>query len=561
MFLLSRASGKVTGKTMNEILDTDIFRAFSTASHHVYIYVCDMKNDLSRWSKNAVDYFDMPGEYMINAGNIWLSHIHPDDRARYTADLGLVFSGKREHHKCEYRAMNREGEYVWLECRGTLIFDDDHKPKIFAGIITRLDAKNKYDPLTNLKTIYEFNNHDFTNETGTLLLIDLDRFREIINKYGYSFGDTILCNFSRNLETLCGPDRYVYRLEGDEFIILWPDGDKTNTELLFHQIASMAADITGPDGQSVHMGISGGAVLYPEYGSKRDVLLGALEHSLEHAKHSVRGGLVFFSQEIAEYHNRTIQLKHALTKSMLNRFEGFSLCYQPLVDAVHHKAIACEALLRWSDPSITWASVSDIIRLLEFSGDICRVGRWIVNQVFKMAQKWHRTYPDLMVGFNVSYLQFKEPEFVDYLIQTANDYGLNPNFICIELTESSKVDDFDTLAGCFKKLRSYGFRISLDDFGIAYSTLLLIRNLPVDSVKIDHSFILHLTADNSVDLAIIECVVNLCRKLNIGVVVEGVENQEILDITGNYPFSLLQGYYFDRPLAADEFEKRIFKVY
>lgn len=189
------------------------------------------------------------------------------------------------------------------------------------------------------------------------------------------------------------------------------------------------------------------------------------------------------------------------------------------------------------------------------------MGRFIVDQVFQKARKWQKDFPGLMVGFNVSYLQFKDSGFVDYLIQKANDYQLNPGFLCIELTESSKVDDFNTLAGCFEKLRSFGFCISLDDFGIAYSTLLLIRNLPVDSVKIDHSFTLHLTPDNTMDLAIVECVVNLCRKLQINIVVEGVETGEILDITSKFPVSLLQGYFFDRPMPADEFEKKIFKIY
>ncbi|RGZ00961.1 GGDEF and EAL domain-containing protein [Clostridium sp. AM58-1XD] len=546
---------------MNDILDNDLFQAFSTASHHVYIYVCDMKTDLSRWSENAVEYFDMPGEYMTDAGGIWLHRIHPEDRSKYTEDLAQVFSGKTHHHKCEYRAMNRYGEYVWLECRGTLIYNPEGKPKLFAGIMTRLDAKNKYDPLTNLMTIYEFNNHDFSNESGSLLLIDLDHFREIINKFGYSFGDTVLYNFSRKLETICSPDQYVYRLEGDEFIILLPGGTRESTRQLFTVIQHLAANLNGPDGQPVHLGISGGAVLYPENGGKRDVLLGCLEHSLEHAKHNARGNVVFFSQKIAESHNHIIQLQQALRKSILNHFEGFQLYYQPLVGTPQHKVTSCEALLRWSDPALPSVAIGDIIKLLEFSGEICAVGRWIVDEVFKKAQKWQKDFPGLMVGFNVSYLQFKDPEFVDDLIQKAKEYRINPNFVCIELTESSNVDDFDTLAGCFKKLRSFGFCISLDDFGIAYSTLLLIRNLPVDSVKIDHSFILHLTKDNAVDLAIIESIVNLCRKLDIRVVVEGVENAEILDITKRYPFSLLQGYYFDRPMPADEFEEKIFKVY
>ena len=148
---------------------------------------------------------------------------------------------------------------------------------------------------------------------------------------------------------------------------------------------------------------------------------------------------------------------------------------------------------------------------LEYSGDIHVAGRFIVDQVFQKARKWQTDFPDLMAGFNVSYLQFRDSGFVDYLIQKANEYELNPGYLCIELTKSSRADDFDTLAGCFEKLWSFGFRSSPDDFGIACSTLLLIRNLPVGSVKLDHSF------------------------------------------------TLLQGYFFDRPMPA--IRRLIFRAY
>ena len=147
---------------------------------------------------------------------------------------------------------------------------------------------------------------------------------------------------------------------------------------------------------------------------------------------------------------------------------------------------------------------------------------------------------------------------MDYMIDKANELRLDPGLICIELTESCKVDDFVHLASCFSRLRSFGFRISLDDFGIAYSTLLLVRNLPTDSVKIDHSFVRNLTSENKVDLAIIDSVVSLCKKLNIDVVVEGVETQQVLELMSSFPISLLQGYHFAKPMPAEEFEKVIF---
>lgn len=547
--------------TMNEILENDLFKAFSTASGHVYIYVCDVKKDLSRWSQNAVEYFDMPGEYLENAAGIWCEKIHPDDRKKYMDDIEHVFSGQTTRHKCEYRALNRYGDYVWLECRGTMILAEDGSPKVFAGMMTRLDARNKYDPLTNLKTIYEFSRYDFSGGSGSILLLGIDSFRQVINNFGYSFGDTVLFEFCKGMKELSGEHRQVYRMEGDEFIIISPGDSREETRKLFEKIRKMASRLSLDDGGIVNISISGGGVLYPDDGLKRDALLSNMEHSLEHAKKYDRGKLVFFSEDIARQHNRSIQIRHAVTEDIHNQYKGFELYYQPLVDVKSQRVVCCEALLRWFHDSAGPVSAGELVKFLEHSGEILEVGYWIVDQVFQKAKRWQEKFGGLMVGFNVSYLQFKDSLFVDRLIQMAKEYQLNPEYITIELTESSKVEDFQDLAKSFERLREFGFKISLDDFGIAYSTLLLIRNLPANSVKIDHSFIRNLTTENTVDLAIIESVVSLCRQLNINVVAEGVENREILEIMKQYPITFFQGYYFAKPMPVDQFESIIFKTY
>lgn len=546
---------------MNLILENDLFEAFAEASDHVYIYVCDVSQDLSRWSLNAVEYFGLPGEYMKGAANIWMEKIHPEDRARYFSDIDAVFSGKQQKHKCEYRAMNRFGDYVWLECRGTMVYDDARRPKIFAGMMTRLDARNKYDPLTNLKTFYEFNNLDFSSNSGTVLLIGIDNFRRVINNYGYSSGDIILQEFCGRLQDYCEGKRYLYRLEGDEFIIVSPGSTRGDTEALFAEIQRLGIGLGQQRNLLISIEVSGGAVFYPQDGEKRDILITNMEHSLEHAKEYERGKLVFFSREIAEHHNRKARLIQEVDRCVRKNFQGFELYFQPIVNKSDFQAASCEALLRWRTEEGIYGNIGEIIKILEQSGRINEVGRWVAEEAFRQARQWQREYGLFRVGFNVSYIQFKDSSFVDYLIEKAKEYQIDPALISIELTESSKVDDFTYLAKCFEQLRDFGFRISLDDFGIAYSTLLLLKNLPADSIKIDHSFVRGLSRDNTVDLAIIESVVSLCRKLQINVVVEGVESAEILYIMDKVPVNYLQGYYFERPIPVQQFEQIILKKY
>ena len=176
----------------HNILKNELFESFANASDNIYIYVCDMESDLSRWSKNTVDYFNLEGEYIEGAGAKWMEHIHPDDRALYLKDIEAVFSGASSRHSCQYRAKNKYNDYVWLECKGSVISGKDGRPAVFAGIMTRLDNQNKYDPLTHLLTGYEMQKYDFSTGNGAILLLGINAFRKINNTSGFLYGNKVL---------------------------------------------------------------------------------------------------------------------------------------------------------------------------------------------------------------------------------------------------------------------------------------------------------------------------------------------------------------------------------
>ena len=537
----------------SNVLDNDLFNAFAGASNHVYIYICDMRTDMSRWSANAVAYFGMPSEYMEAAGDIWIKHIHPDDQPIYEKAMEGIMSGAEHLHKLEYRARNAQGDYVWLECRGRTVVDQDGHPKIFAGMMTRLDARNRYDPLTRLKTMSEFNQYDFTGKSGTILLLGLDKFRSVINTYGYGFGDTVLSQFARRMVDYLGTGRNVFRMEGDEFLVVSPGASREETQQLFHDLRRLAVDL-GDENQSVTQGFSAGCVVYPDDGTSRETLLRNLEHSLEFAKQVNPGALVFFSQRIAERHSAGMAQHTLIVQAIQNGFNNFTLYYQPLVSITDHRIVGCEALLRWTDPNGTTIPTDELVRHLESDRSINMVGQWVANQAMAQAKIWQERYGELALGFNVSYLQFRYHDFASVLIQMAQTHQVNPRQISIELTESCAVDQFAPLAENFHRLRSHGFRISLDDFGLGYSTLLTLRDLPVDSVKIDHTFVCKLTPENKMDLAIVNSVTALAHQLGLKVVLEGVENQQVLDLVAPFAADFYQGYYFARPMPAEEFE-------
>lgn len=536
------------------ILENELFESFANASDNIYIYVCDMESDLSRWSKNTVDYFALEGEYMEHAGTKWMEHIHPDDRALYLKDIEAVFSGASNRHSCQYRAKNKYNDYVWLECKGSVISDENGRPLVFAGLMTRLDNQNKYDPLTHLLTNYEMQKYDFSTGSGAILLLGIDSFRKINNTNGFLYGNKVLIALSEYLLQLAGKKDRVYRLQGDEFIILAPESSKNELHRRFEHVNDYCMNIRGLKSFSV----SAGLVSYPADGTDFNTLMSNLEHSLEYAKEQKQGWIAEFSAKISQRHLRASQLHEALTQSIHNNFEGFELYFQPILDTETRKITECESLLRWKTPEIQDATPYEFIKLLENSGEIIEVGYWVMEEALRHAAKWQKKYHNISVSFNVSYIQLLDGEFINRLIAKARELQVNPRLIMVELTESCNANDTKMLSRQFSKLQKLGFKIAMDDFGTEYASFGLLHDVSMDVLKIDQKFVRGLIHEgNRTDMAIIENVVNMCRQLSIQTIAEGIETEEIQDIVSSIGVSYLQGYLYSRPVPASEFEQML----
>ena len=545
--------------TMEDVLNNPLFEAFANASDNVYIYVCDVKKDLSRWSPNAISYFELPGEYFVNAGDVWGERIHPEDREIYFKDISAVFSGEKENHSCQYRAMNRYGKYVWLECKGTMTRDKNGELETFAGIMTRLDRQNKYDTLTGLLTKYEFYEQSLCKGSGVVMLLGVDRFRNVINTYGYYYGDELLTTLAKRLQALCRDGIKAFRFNGDEFILLLPGADKAEAHEIFTGIRNAACSIETKDGKKIELSISAGAVVYGNEKTDKDEIVNRLELALSYVKKINKGNIEFYSDEIDEKQRRLMTLKEDLKYSIEHDFKGFELYFQPLVDARGTRILGCEALLRWKGEHIKDAGPMDFIPILEEDSGINRVGRWVMRQAVKQQKEWQEKFGNFKVNFNVSYGQFLEEGYVEDLVSTTEEYGVSPDNLVLELTESNNVESPESLALIFEQIRSHGFHIALDDFGTGYASMELLKKLPADEIKIEHTFVRELANGDfhQVDFAIIESLLYLCKKVNNSVVVEGVETKAVDDIIRTMGADYLQGYYYSKPVCKTEFEKML----
>ncbi|MCM1212817.1 MAG: GGDEF and EAL domain-containing protein [Blautia sp.] len=541
---------------MSDVFNNELFEAFASSSDNVYIYVCDMKTDISRWSKAAVDYFGLEGEYIKNAGGAWAQYIHPDDLSIYTDDIDGVFSGRKKYHDCQYRARNASGEYIWVECKGSVIRDAEGNPIIFAGLMTRIDGQSKYDSLTGLLTTHEMHHFDFATQSGIALLIGMDGFRKIISNYGYNIGDEILIKFSRMIGDLCNPGWKVFRFSGDEFLVIAFASNQQEVTDFYNKLRRETDIVKLEDGRKVGISISAGGVLFPQDADNRENLINKLEHSLEYAKNNRRGNLVFFSEEIAAKHERGLVLREDLKQCIKNDFKGFELFFQPFINPDTGKIAGCESLLRWKGERIKDSYPMEFIKVLEDYGDIHEVGFWVMEQAIKQQAAWRDTYGELQISFNVSYQQFLDDTFEEKAISYVEKYGVNPQYMIIELTESCQVEAPKELAAMFARLRERGFKIALDDFGTAYASMEMLKWLPVDYIKVEHSFIRELAQPgHDVDYVIVDSLLEMCRRLGYNSIIEGVENGKVADIVGELHATLLQGYHYSRPVCRQDFEK------
>lgn len=550
-----------------DILQNKVFDLLAASSVDTYMYICDMKQDYSRWSLNTVEDFGVP-EYVHNNGAVWMEHIHPEDRAAYLADIEAVFSGKKSIHRCEYRAMTKDGSYVWLRCSGSVARDENGELAIFAGLMTRLDAHTRYDPVTHLRmATYE---SDFTGKylsggaASVVLLLGVDGFRQIVNNYGFDFGNAILLQIAQKLSQLCNEEGKqpcgAARFVKDEFAIFLSGHTAQEAEDFFQRLKKAVWQLGAAD-QAIDISISAGAMLIPKEGIDYNTMVTQGEHALEYAKEHNRGGITFYSEEIERQHNRRSDIRNALAYCINHDFEGFELYFQPIVSKASHRMSGCETLLRWKYGTDRGIRMDETIDELERSGYINQVGDWVVENCLKHIKTWQEEKGEFTVSINVSAIQFKDVTFVKRLIESVKRHGVDPRRLIIELTESANVENVDQLATSFQELRSAGIRVSLDDFGTEYSTLTLLRNLPVDEVKIDQSFILQLNPQKKQDLAIVESTIELCNKLGILVVVEGLETRETVDMVERYDINSMQGFYFARPMPVSEFEGHICREY
>ena len=382
-----------------------------------------------------------------------------------------------------------------------------------------------------------------------VLFLDVDRFKYVNDSYGHMSGDRLLQSIARRLVGCVRASDTVSRQGGDEFVILL-------TEVAHAQDATVCADkilqaLRAPhriDQHEVHITGSIGIVTYPDDGTDVDTLMRHADFAMYHAKESGRDNYQFFKRDAnlraLERHSLQGRLRLALERGELE------LHYQPTVNLQNGMIVAVEALIRWFDPEFGPIAPVDFIPIAEDSGLIVPIGRWVLAEACHQAQAWQDIgLAPTRMAINISVVELLAPDFVQYVRSVLDATGLEPGLLELELTETFLMQDSASTTAVLYALKEIGLHLALDDFGTGYSSLYHLRRFPIDTLKIDRSFVQGIDT-NSDDASIVAAVISMGSHLRLRVIAEGIETREQLAFLRRYHCPFGQGYYFARPAAA-----------
>lgn len=498
-------------------------------------------------------------------------------KIKNTTPLQEASAMMKEHGVHQLIVANEKGDFVGIITRhdilkaihGTYfdlliktIEDKSEKEQLLKRHQVELEKLANFDHLTELPNRDLF--HKLlekssakalrNNHLTAVVLLDLDRFKDINDSYGHSIGDELLILIATRLKNRIRKGDVLARLGGDEFAIILEhitydyDAAKTTQALL----KSIKDPFELSNGVRVSIETSAGIVLIPKDSHDAEKILQYADSALNEAKNAGRFTYKFYAKSMTEASKKKFEYEAKIKRALKNN--EFEMYYQPQVDIQTGKVISAEALIRWNDPKKGIVPPMEFIPIAEESVLINDIGVWVTKNVSKQLSKWQKKGFHISVAINLSPNQLKYQDILQMIDDALLDSKCNPKFLEIEITEGAIMQNVKEGLELLHAIKARGIRIAIDDFGTGYSSLAYLKQFPIDILKIDKSFVDNLPF-NPDDTAIARAIISMSKALGYKVLAEGVETKEQLDFLESEGCDIYQGYYKSKPIKASEFEK------
>lgn len=541
--------------------------------------------DLSEMSSDWFWEQDASFRFVEMSVGLMATHLHPNrtigKTRRELPIVGVTEAQWQEHLNLleayqpfkdfAYQMETQPGQLRWFLISGKPVFEngafrgyrgtgsDITEQKISEQ---KIEFLAYHDPLTGLPNrlllqdrVQQAMAH--ADRTGTqlaLMFLDLDNFKKINDSLGHATGDALLKEVASRLSECVRDTDTISRQGGDEFVLVLsdlPDLDATTPVLA--KIMGRLQDPFDTDGNELSTSVSIGVAIYPEDGHDFETLSKKADTAMYRAKEAGRNTYRFFDEEMNAEVVEHLVIRNGLRRA-LERSE-FILHYQPQIDLASGAVIGAEALIRWQHPEFGLVPPGRFISIAEDSGLIVPIGEWVIHEACRQAMAWKEAgLPELTMAVNLSAVQFRHGNVEQTVMKALGQSGLEPSLLELELTESILIQNVEQVLASVKRLKLLGVKLSIDDFGTGYSSLSYLKRFDIDKLKIDQSFVRDLAVDPD-DAAIVNAIIQMAHSLNLKAVAEGVETPEVLQQLRNFQCDGAQGYYFSRPMPADEFAR------
>ncbi len=536
------------------------------------------------WSDEIYSMAELDSNHFNPDTQNFKDFIHPDDLPKVELHITDAIKTKKSAN-IEFRIISASKQVRFVSQHVEAI--ENHKAQLTSLIgtvqdITEFKEQEEkirhlayYDGVTQLPNRMFFikflakalelaqrNKHNFA-----ILFMDLDGFKGINDTYGHQAGDQLLLEISKRLtKGLRSSDlasRFfeqvshkvdVARLGGDEFIILLNDLSRPeDAAVVAERIQGWVSEPVALGERMAYIGASMGIAVYPDDGMDSETLLKNADIAMYHAKKMGKGHYQFFHESMAIKAKKRLEIETHMYNAVANN--ELRLYYQPVVDINTGRLIGAEALLRWQNPHLGFLPPNDFIPLAEDNGTINQFGEWVIREACRQYKDWQQQgLGDLTIAVNLSSLQFNQSSFIPMVAGIIKEFDVNPAFLTFELTESMIMADNEKMLEKLNKLKGLGIKLALDDFGTGYSSLRYLNRFPLDSLKIDRSFVKELPESTDAS-AIVSAILALAKVLNLKTVAEGVETQQQKAFLQNTTCNAVQGFYYSKPMPVNEFQQ------
>ncbi|MDX1352702.1 MAG: EAL domain-containing protein [Thiomicrorhabdus sp.] len=526
----------------------------------------DANTDQVSGSQSVFDLFGVPKHSAVNL-DIFLSRVLPKDMPLIQQAISEAGNGQA-HIQISFRIILQDGNLRHIECLGEVSYDSHNRIRKITGSaqdISRLHKaeslihyQSQHDSLTELANRASFNETLKTvlsertqKQLGAVIVFDIDRFKQINKTLGQEQGDNLLISLAQRLNRITREGDFVARIGSDEFAILLPKLQSSNELNLV--VNRFSRDLNAPfivQNKELFISYSCGVSVFPDDTTDTESIIEYANSARVKAKALGGNQCIFYQADMNDNALDMLTLENDLRKALTNN--EIEVYYQPQVDAKTLQPIGSEALVRWRHPSRGIVSPVIFVPLAESTGMIIEIGRYVLETAIKQTEIWHQLgYTQMRIGINLSSRQFTQSNLMQITQAALSTSTLPSHFIDLEITESLAMSDAETNINILNGLKAMGLSLSIDDFGTGYSSLAYLHSFPIDTIKIDRSFVLNLATQEG--QAIAKTILAMAESLNLEVVAEGIEQQEQLNFFADKHCDIFQGFMFGKPMPADEF--------